>query len=317
MELDVTHMVEQADEMIELSGSQVEHGQNAGAYTWSTATYPATAGTAGKILRSDGTNQLSSTATFADTYAASTLLYSNGADTVAGLATCNGGVTNTSATGVPSCVQSPVLDGQAARKYSMARHTTANTAGNDLTVQSGGATSAATDKDGGPLVLAPGLSTGTGRNIVKIQAAEPATATGTGDNTLLDRLVINGYKALVNNTVTTITNMTLANNTVAAVQIHYAAQVFDGTDVQVEEGLIMCHVTNKAATIANNTCVKPATATQQAATAGTVTVTFTITAANPALVQVNVNSSLTPSAGYPKLTYNISNLTGQAMAANQ
>jgi hypothetical protein len=34
MELDVTHMVEDADNMIELSGSVVEHGQNASRITW-------------------------------------------------------------------------------------------------------------------------------------------------------------------------------------------------------------------------------------------------------------------------------------------
>lgn len=35
MEIDVTHMVEDAGSMIELSGSRMEHGQNAGAITWS------------------------------------------------------------------------------------------------------------------------------------------------------------------------------------------------------------------------------------------------------------------------------------------
>jgi hypothetical protein len=34
MEIDVTHMVEDADNMIELSGSRVEHGQDAGRITW-------------------------------------------------------------------------------------------------------------------------------------------------------------------------------------------------------------------------------------------------------------------------------------------
>jgi hypothetical protein len=34
MEIDITHMIEEADEMIELSGSCAEHGQNAGTITW-------------------------------------------------------------------------------------------------------------------------------------------------------------------------------------------------------------------------------------------------------------------------------------------
>ena len=34
MEIDVTHMVEDADSMIALSGSRAEHGQDAGRITW-------------------------------------------------------------------------------------------------------------------------------------------------------------------------------------------------------------------------------------------------------------------------------------------
>lgn len=37
-ELDVTHMVEDADNMIELSGSQMEHGKDAGKITWNNST---------------------------------------------------------------------------------------------------------------------------------------------------------------------------------------------------------------------------------------------------------------------------------------
>jgi hypothetical protein len=53
-------------------------------------------------LRSNGTNNVYTTSTFADTYAASGLLFANGANTVQGLATANNGILVTSATGVPS-----------------------------------------------------------------------------------------------------------------------------------------------------------------------------------------------------------------------
>lgn len=69
---------------------------------FTTATYPSTSGTTGTLLRSNGTNIVNSTSTFADTYTASNLLYSNGANTVIGLATANNGVLVTSAGGVPS-----------------------------------------------------------------------------------------------------------------------------------------------------------------------------------------------------------------------
>jgi hypothetical protein len=68
----------------------------------STSLWPNTVGTAGKIIRSDGTTNAYTTSTFADIYSASNLLYSNGANTVTGLATANSAVLVTSSTGVPA-----------------------------------------------------------------------------------------------------------------------------------------------------------------------------------------------------------------------
>lgn len=73
-----------------------------GSPVWSTATFPITVGAAGTVIRSNGTNWVASTSTFADTYAASSLLYSNGANTVTGLATANNGFLITNGSGVPS-----------------------------------------------------------------------------------------------------------------------------------------------------------------------------------------------------------------------
>lgn len=83
------------------AGKVLQSGATA-APTWSTPTYPSASGTAGQIIRSDGTNNVYSTSTFADTYSASNLLYSNGANTVTGLATTNNGVLVTNGSGVPS-----------------------------------------------------------------------------------------------------------------------------------------------------------------------------------------------------------------------
>src|SRR5260221_618596 len=69
---------------------------------WSTPTFPNASATAGKLIRSDGTNWAASTSTFADTYGVSTILYASSANTVAGLATANSGVLVTSGAGVPS-----------------------------------------------------------------------------------------------------------------------------------------------------------------------------------------------------------------------
>lgn len=90
---------------------QILQGSTTGAPTWSTPTYPSTSGTAGTILRSDGTNNLYTTSTFADTYAVSTILYASSSNTVSGLATANRAVLTTGATGVPA-LTSLATDGQ-------------------------------------------------------------------------------------------------------------------------------------------------------------------------------------------------------------
>lgn len=84
------------------TSGQLLQSNGAGAPSWTTATFPGTVGALGTILRSDGTNWVASTAAFADSYAASNILYSNGANNVVGLATANNGVLITSGGGVPS-----------------------------------------------------------------------------------------------------------------------------------------------------------------------------------------------------------------------
>ena len=92
---------------------QVSSGAATG-LAYSTPTYPSASGTSGTILRSNGTNNVYSTSTFADTYAINTLLYNASANTVSGLATqINSGLL-TNGSGVPAWVTvtgtgSPVL----------------------------------------------------------------------------------------------------------------------------------------------------------------------------------------------------------------
>lgn len=88
---------------------QVSSGAATG-LAWSTPTYPSASGTAGKILRSDGTNNVYTTSTFADTYAVSTLLYASSSNTVSGLATTNRASLSTNSTGFPSWLA--LTDGQ-------------------------------------------------------------------------------------------------------------------------------------------------------------------------------------------------------------
>lgn len=81
------------------------------------------------------------------------------------------------------------LGGTVARTFGMERHTTGNTAGNTLSINAGGATSAATDKNGGNLILKSGTATGTGFSDIQLQTVTPGS-TGTTDRTPTDKFVI-------------------------------------------------------------------------------------------------------------------------------
>jgi len=77
------------------------------------------------------------------------------------------------------------------RILGLERHSTAASAGNDLTVKSGGAVSLGSDLSGGDLYLSSGISTGTGTSKIFLQTAT-ASATGTGDNTPTTKMTILG-----------------------------------------------------------------------------------------------------------------------------
>jgi len=81
------------------------------------------------------------------------------------------------------------LGGLSARNIGMERGTVADTAGFNLTVNAGGATSGATDKAGGNLLLSSGISTGTGGSEIQFWTA-PVAGTGTADNALTQKMVI-------------------------------------------------------------------------------------------------------------------------------
>jgi len=83
------------------AGQMLQSGASA-APTWSTATFPSTATSAGTILRADGTNWVATTATYPTTTSANQLLYSSSANVVAGLASAASGVLVTDGSSVPS-----------------------------------------------------------------------------------------------------------------------------------------------------------------------------------------------------------------------
>lgn len=144
---------------------------------------------------------------------------------------------------------------------------------------------------------------------IHLQTGAMIAASGTTQQTAVDSLIVGATKVLTNNSATTIANVTDASNTVAGVVLSYGVEVFDGTDLQYEQGTVTCSVVNKGGAFSGNTCTKAGN--QQSASSGTLSVTFAISGANPAVLSVNANSSLTPSTGYPRIKYNVVGTMGQ------
>lgn len=159
------------------AGKMLQSGATA-APAWSTPTYPSASGSAGLILRSDGTNNVYSTSTFADTYAVSTLLYASSSNAVAGLATVNRAALSTNATGVPTWLA--LTDGQI------------------VIGSTAGAPAAAT------LTPGTGISIAGGSNSITISATgggfAVATVSGTSQNAAVNTMYI-----LLNAAQTTVT----------------------------------------------------------------------------------------------------------------
>jgi excisionase family DNA binding protein len=97
----------------------------------------------------------------------------------------NVGIGTTSPTNILS------LGGTGARTIWMERNTTAATAGQGLTLSSGGAIAGTADLAGGDLTLKSGISTGTGTSALRFFTAT-AGSTGTSDNTPTEKMTILG-----------------------------------------------------------------------------------------------------------------------------
>ena len=145
-----------------------------------------------------------------------------------------------------------------------------------------------------------------------IQGGAMIAASGSTQQTATDRAIFNATKVLTNNSATTITNVTAAASGSAGGQIGYFVEVTDGTDYQYEQGVVGFGVTNKGGAFSGNTTTK--FGNHQNATSGTLSVTFAISGANPAVLSVNANSSLTPSTGYPRIVYWMMNGSNQSVS---
>jgi hypothetical protein len=189
------------------------------------------------------------------------------------------------------------ISGQAAKTIGMERHTTANTAGNNLSINAGSATSAATDKAGGNLVLKPGLSTGTGSGYVAVQRLERSATTGTADNALYDGLIIAPPKHLANNTATGVFDVALPAGSSAGGHCNYVIECTNGTDYHSSAGIMHWAAVNKGGvyTMTIGHTLAASGLEVDADSSGTLADAWTmVSGTNKVTPTLNANSTLTP-----------------------
>lgn len=200
------------------------------------------------------------------------------------------------------------LDGTADRYIGPERNTVAGGAGYMLDLHAGAAKAGATDKDGGTLRLAPGVSTGTGSAVAEIMRNFEG-ATGTTDNAQIVAAQYPSSRPLVDGVAVDLTTIPLLNTRRAAGGvIEYSIVAADAVDVQLIQGRLDWWAINKGGvytasstdTVAGNPC-----------SAGTLTSTWTITpGAQQIVIAVNANTSLAAPTNF-RIYYSVPHYGGQ------
>jgi hypothetical protein len=203
------------------------------------------------------------------------------------------------------------LGGNAVRKFWMERHTTANTAGNSLTIQAGGATAGATNKDGGMLTFSPGASTGTGKASTRTQRLGRAASTATADNALYDAIIVPSELNLTDGVATSLFEIALPTLAMTGGTIEYTILATDGTDMQSLSGFVAFSAVNKGASYTTQ-ITENASNQSKAVSAGTITGAWTVlNGTDKVTIQLNADTSLTPTSF--KLYYKLHNGSRQAV----
>lgn len=93
------------------------------------------------------------------------------------------------------------INGLQAATLGMERHSTANTAGNSLTISSGGATTGATDKNSGKFIFSTSIATGNGWGEIEAHTTMGGLGTGTTDRTAAKSMGLRSYQLTDDGTV--------------------------------------------------------------------------------------------------------------------
>ncbi len=176
-----------------------------------------------------------------------------------------------------------------------------------------------TDIAGALMTIRGSLGTGNAKpGAIALSTGLASATSGTTAQTAVQRQIIGGFKVLTNNSAIALVNATVATETAVGGIIEYTIEVTNGTDMQADSGSVYYTAVNKGgtvtATITNPNGETSGTNFIQALSSGTLAVTWAISAATPAVISINANSSLTPSTGYPRITYRVFNGGQQAIA---
>lgn len=186
--------------------------------------------------------------------------------------------------------------GDAVRTIGMERRTTA-AGGNQLSIRGGGAQSASVSSDlnGGSIVLIPGVSTGTGVGLVRVQANSTALASGTTDNTAVDREVTGMCKVNFHASSAAVLTCLPASGTGAAYIIEYCLELRGSATNQyyILYSDTIVSVYNNAGTLANSQGGTGATVITRDATLPAFNVIFSLNTSTGALT-VSVSNTANP-----------------------
>lgn len=194
------------------------------------------------------------------------------------------------------------IGGTTPRSIGMIRNGTAATQGQSLTINAGGAIAGTNNLDGGPLVLQPGISTGTGNTLVKVQTYSKASSSGSSDNALNDRYIVTGAKAVTDGTLTGIVDINIASNQMAGGTIFLTCEATNATEYQATTTQVSFAGVNKGGSMF---CTGTELGADVAAVStGTLTVAVDATTGTAkCTVRVNCDTSLATTT--PRVTYQV------------
>lgn len=185
----------------------------------------------------------------------------------------------------------------------------ASGAGVAWTLRGSGAATGATDGNGGMFTAAYGKSTGTGFGSFRVTRYSRAISTGTADNTESDAMIIPSSKLMSDNTSTDLFNVACALGTSAGVTVEYTIKTVGGAgnESHTEIGTVYMMASNDGSI---TTTISKVTSVQHKSDAGTYTVTFAASAANPSVISVTADTDLNVNS---VIHYNIINKDAQVI----